>query len=392
MSIRSHRDADVSSKTVLVRVDFNVPLDGEEIRDDTRIQAAVPTIQSLLERGAKLILVSHLGRPKGKPDARFSLAPVAHRLQGLLEVPVQLLDGPVAALKGIDLFTGDRSVVMLENIRLESGEEKNDPELARDLASLADLYVNDAFGAAHRAHASTVGVAHHLPAYAGDLMAKEVEALARLVDEPERPFVSIIGGAKVSDKLTVLRTLLGKVDSLAIGGGMANTFLLASGQAVGSSLAESDLVDEARHIMADAKTRGVRISLPIDVVVGNSMDDPTGTVVNAEGVTTDQSIFDIGPETVRQFGEEIIAAKTIFWNGPMGVFERDAFSAGTIGVARAIAASDAYSVVGGGDSVAALEAAEVADQVSHVSTGGGASLEYVEGRELPGLVALGQST
>jgi phosphoglycerate kinase len=389
MAYRSVRDADVAGKRVLVRVDFNVPMQDGDITDDTRIRAALPTIQDLLQRSAAVILVSHLGRPKGKRNPEFSLAPVAARLEQLLDRPVTTVDdiaGSKAQAAAERLSPG--AVLLLENVRFEAGEEKNDPELAKRLASLADLYVNDAFGAAHRAHASTVGVAELLPSYAGYLMQAELDALQRLVANPDRPYLAILGGAKVSDKLAVIDNLSAKVDAILVGGGMANTFLLAQGRSIGKSLAEPDFVEQARSILGEAKRRHVEIILPVDVVVAPAIDAKEGQTVAVEDVGDGQSIFDIGQETAKQFAAHIGNARTIFWNGPMGVFERPPFAAGTLAVARAVGASPAFSVVGGGDSVAAIEQAGVTDQISHVSTGGGASLEYVEGRELPGVAAL----
>ncbi len=389
MTTRSVRNADVAGKRVFVRDDFNVPLDGQSITDDTRIQSALPTIRLLLERNARVILCSHLGRPKGKPVEEFRLWPVSIRLGELLGMPVQQATdvvGPDAAERANKLADGD--VLLLENVRFEPGEEKNDPELAKQLASLAEIYVNDAFGAAHRAHASTVGIAGYLPSYAGLLMDAEVSALQCLIENPERPFVTILGGAKVSDKIGVIENLIPKVDEILIGGGMANTFLLAQGKEVGKSLAEHDFVEQARALLELAITRGVKIGLPNDVIVSEKIDgEPRAVDVN--DIASSQAVFDIGPKSAARFGESIEAAKTIFWNGPMGVFEKPVFAEGTRSIAKAVAASSAFSVVGGGDSVAAVEQMGVADKISHISTGGGASLEFVEGRELPGIVALG---
>jgi phosphoglycerate kinase len=393
MSIRSVRDADVSGKRVLVRVDFNVPIQDGEITDDTRIRAALPTINDLLDRNAAVILVSHLGRPKGEPSAQFSLEPVAERLESLLGKQVQLATdvvGTDAHVKSTALSPGE--VLLLENVRFELGEEKDDPELAKQLASLADMYVNDAFGAAHRAHASTAGITEFLPSYAGYLMQREIDALQRLTRNPERPFVAILGGAKVSDKIGVIEHLLSRIDAILVVGGMANTFVLAEGVEIGSSLAERDFEPKARNLLAGATARGVEIVLPVDAVIAKSIDDEAGHWVPISAVPTDHSIFDIGPGTVERFGMILRGAKTIFWNGPMGVFERPAFAAGTNGVAELVASSDAFTVVGGGDSVAAVEQLGVADRISHISTGGGASLEFVEGRALPGLVALDRSS
>jgi phosphoglycerate kinase len=393
MPIQSVQDADVSGKRVLLRVDFNVPIQSGAITDDTRIRAALPTISDLLNRNAAVILVSHLGRPKGKPTAEFSLAAVAQRLQELIGRKVELASdviGPNARQKAEVLQPGE--LLLLENIRFEPGEEENDYDLARQLASLADFYVDDAFGAAHRAHASTVGVVEFLPAYAGFLMLREVDALQRLIRNPERPFVAILGGAKVSDKIGVIENLLSRVDTILVGGGMANTFLLAQGVEIGKSLAERDYEANARKLMTQADERGVEFVLPVDAVVAQSIDgDSSATWVPVSAVPSDQSIFDIGPGTVQRFGEVIAVAKTIFWNGPMGVFERPAFAAGTNGVAQLVADSAAFTVVGGGDSVAAVEQLGVTGKISHISTGGGASLEFVEGRALPGLIALDQN-
>jgi phosphoglycerate kinase len=388
MTKRTVRDADVTGKRVLVRVDFNVPLEDGRITDDTRIEAALPTIRDLLDRGAAVILMSHLGRPKGKPSDELRLTPVAARLSELLGVEVKTtrdVVGPEVEAAARALQTGQ--VLLLENLRFEPGEEKNDPELARQLAALADLYVNDAFGAAHRAHASTEAVAHLLPAYAGFLMERELEALGRLLEAPERPFVAILGGAKVSDKLAVIGNLLGRVDALLVGGGMANTFLLAQGQQVGRSLAEPDLVDQAKSLLGRAAAAGVALEIPSDVVVAASLDE-AGRVTAVGGISADQAIYDIGPATCAAFAERIAAARTIFWNGPMGVFERPAYAEGTRAVAQAVAASNGTSVIGGGDSVAAVEQLGLADRIDHVSTGGGASLELLEGRELPGVAAI----
>lgn len=391
MPLRTVDQEDVSGKRVLVRVDFNVPLEHGTITDDTRIRAALPTIRYLLDHGAKVILISHLGRPKGKPVDELRLTPIAARLgellgQAVTTVPVVV--GQEAAAAVAQLEPGQ--VLLLENVRFKPGEEKNDQALARQLASLADLYVNDAFGAAHRAHASTVGVAELLPAYAGFLMQREIDALSKLLTAPERPFIAILGGAKVSDKLKVIGNLLSKVDALLIGGGMANTLLLAQGVTIGKSLAERDLTEQAASLLNEANSKGIAIELPLDAIVGTDLNGK-GTTVEIGSIPDDTAIFDIGPETARHFAERITAAKTIFWNGPMGVFERPAFAAGTRAVAQAVANSDAFSVVGGGDSVAAVEQMGVADRISHISTGGGASLEFVEGRVLPGVAALEDS-
>ena len=388
-TVRSHREADVAGRRVLVRVDFNVPLDAGHIRDETRITAALPTLRSLLERGALLVLVSHLGRPQGKPSAELSLAPIATRLVELLADDVPLSPEVVGARTtsmADALVPG--GILMLENVRFEPGEEKNDPELARRLAKLADVYVNDAFGAAHRAHASTVGVAELLPSFAGDLLLSEIEALGRLVDDPASPFVAIVGGAKVSDKLAVLQQLVERVDALLIGGAMANTFLLADGKDVGTSLVEPDAIDAAKAIVTAAAGRGAQLLIPTDVVVAGSIDATDATVVAVDNIPAGDAAYDIGPATAERYAAVIATAQTVFWNGPMGVFEKAPFAAGTLAVARAVADSDAFSVVGGGDSVAAVTEAGVANRISHISTGGGASLEFVEGRALPGVEAL----
>jgi len=372
-----------------------VPLADGAVADDTRIRAALPTIQYLLERGAAVALCSHLGRPKG-PDAKLSLKPVARRLGELLEREVALLPDSVgspvraaiAKLRGGD-------VVLLENVRFHAEEEKNDPAFAKELASGYDLYVNDAFGAAHRAHASTEGVAKILPAYAGLLLEKELVALGGLLTAPQRPFLAIIGGAKVSTKIDVLRALLARVDALAIGGGMANTFLLATGHKIGRSLAEPDRAGEARAILDDAKTQGKRVLLPIDVLCASSVDEAgarAATVKGIDDVSDDLAIVDIGPRTIERYADEIRRAKTIFWNGPVGVFEIPAFATGTKRVAELLASSGAVTVVGGGESVQAVEELGLAGKMTHVSTGGGASLELIEGKTLPGVTAIPDRT
>jgi phosphoglycerate kinase len=386
---RSVSDADVRGKRVLVRVDFNVPLQGGEVADDTRIRAALPTIQLLLERGAAVILASHLGRPKGKPDPKYSIAPAATRLQELLGIDV-LTTGDVigSGAQAAARALRPGQVLVLENTRFEPGEEQNDPDLSKAFAALADVYVNDAFGAAHRAHASTVGVAEHLPSYAGLLLLREVAVLSRLLEEPERPFVAILGGAKVSDKLAVISHLLTRVDTLLLGGGMANTLLLAQGKEIGNSLAEPDLVEQARELLVQARERNVDIVVPQDVLVADNMDSAEAVTVSGSSIPRGSAIFDIGPETVREYCSQLSTARTVFWNGPMGVFEKPPFAAGTVGVARCVAESAAFTVVGGGDSIAAIEAAGVTEQIGHISTGGGASLELLEGRTLPGIAAI----
>jgi phosphoglycerate kinase len=389
MPKRSITETDVRGKRALVRVDFNVPLRDGEVADDTRIRASLPTIQLLLDRGAAVVLATHLGRPKGKADPAYSVAPVARRLSELLGRPVatvSMVAGPEAERAASALRPGD--VLLLENTRFESGEEVNDPDLAAKLARLGDLFVNDAFGAAHRAHASTVGVANLLPSYAGLLLQREETALSRLLLDPEQPFIAVLGGAKVSDKFAVLEHLLGRVDALLLGGGMANTLLLAQGHQTGSSLSEPDRVEEARRLVDNAEERGVHIDIPTDVVIARSLDSTTAQVVPVDTIPADQAIFDIGPETVARYCRQIASARTVFWNGPMGVFERGPFANGTLGIARCVADATAYTVVGGGDSLAAIYAAGVAEHISHISTGGGASLEYLEGRVLPGIAVL----
>ncbi|GBF35515.1 phosphoglycerate kinase [Desulfocucumis palustris] len=391
MPKKSLRDIDVSGKRVLVRVDFNVPLDqGGNVADDTRIRAALPTIKYLTEHGARVILASHLGRPKGKVDDRYRLNPVAEKLQQLLDNEVVKVDDcvgdePARAIESMQ--PGD--VLLLENVRFHPEEEKNDPGFAARLAKLADLYVNDAFGAAHRAHASTEGVARIIPGVAGFLMERELEMLGRAVFNPERPFVAILGGAKVSDKIGVIGNLLEKVDTLIIGGGMANTFLRAKGYETGKSLLEPDKAELAGELMEKAAAKGIEMLLPVDLVVALAADpDAEQKVVPADGIPGDWMALDIGPESIDLFGGAIRKAKTVVWNGPMGVFEMAPFARGTFEVARALADSGAVTVVGGGDSVSAVKKAGLADKVSHISTGGGASLEFLEGKLLPGVAAL----
>jgi phosphoglycerate kinase len=389
MPKRSVAEADVRGKRVLVRVDFNVPSRDGAVSDDTRIRSALPTIRNLLARGAAVVLATHLGRPKGKPDPRYAVAPVADRLSAFLGRPVTTTSsvaGPDAQRAAADLHPGE--VLLLQNTRFEPGEEANDPDLAKALAQLGDLYVNDAFGAAHRAHASTVGVASYLPAYAGLLLQREDAALSRLLHAPEHPFVAILGGAKVSDKLAVLGNLLDRVDALLLGGGLANTVLLAQGHAIGKSLAEPKLIDEARDLLRHAEEKTVRLLVPTDVAIAKSPESASAEYVMVDAIPADQAVFDIGPQTVSRYCSEISRARTVFWNGPMGVFEREPFAVGTIGIAHCVAEADAYTVVGGGDSLAALEAAGVSADIDHISTGGGASLELLEGRSLPGIAAI----
>lgn len=389
MTKRSVRSADVAGKHVLVRVDFNVPLSDGRISDDTRIRAALPTITWLIEHDAKVILASHLGRPKGKAHDVLRLAPVAEHLSALLRRPVKALPSisDASVLDAVDgMAHGD--VILLENLRFDPGEEANDSEFAQQLAELADLYVNDAFGTSHRAHASTVGVANLIPAYLGLLMQREVEALSKLLDNPDRPFVAIIGGAKVSDKIEILEHLIARVDTILIGGGMANTFLKAQGFEVGTSLMEDDQLDTARTILGSAGSRSVEIILPTDVVVANSLDDERSETVAVTNVPAGKAIFDIGAETATTFARRIADANTVLWNGPLGVAEHPSFAVGTRRVAEAVAMSNGFTVVGGGDSIAAIEQIGLSSHIDHVSTGGGASLEFLEGKSLPGIAVI----
>ena len=392
-TIRHVKDLPVEGKRVFLRVDFNVPLAGRKVSDDSRIQASLRTIRHLIERGARLVIASHLGRPKGKPAPEFSLEPVAAHLAELLAMDVTLADEPVGdGARKVVADLRDGQIAMLENLRWSPGEEANDDGFARALASYADVYVNDAFGAAHRAHASTVGMIPHVAeAGAGFLMYDEVDKLSKLLGEVDRPYLAILGGAKVSDKIEVLEALLGRVDSIAIGGAMANTFLKARGHELGASLVEEDKLPVARNFLRKASEAKVQIRLPVDVVVASSMEAESGSPVGVDQVKPDQMALDIGPASARAYGDDIARARTLFWNGPMGVFERPPFAAGTLAVARAVADNRlAYTVVGGGDSVAAVNQAGLADQISHVSTGGGASLEFIQGMTLPGIEALEQ--
>jgi 3-phosphoglycerate kinase len=391
VELRTVEAADVRGRRVLVRDDFNVPLDEDgRVTDDLRVRAAVPTLRWLVEQGARVICCSHLGRPKGERDDRYSLAPVVPVLSDHLGRAVRFVDdvaGEQAQAAARELADGE--VLLLQNLRFEPGETDNDPEFAGRLAALAELYVDDAFGAAHRAHASVVGVAERLPAYAGYLLAGEVRELSRLLEDPDRPFVAVLGGSKVSDKLAVLDSLLGRVDALVIGGGMCFTFLAAQGLEVGDSLFEKDQVDAVRQLAARAEQEGKRLLLPTDVVVADDYaEDADSRTVPADGIEAGWRGLDIGPETAEAFAEEIARARTVFWNGPMGVFEWEQFAAGTRRVAEAVAASDAYTVVGGGDSAAAVAELGLADRIDHLSTGGGASLELLEGKTLPGVAAI----
>lgn len=384
-------DVNVKGKRVFVRVDFNVPMADGQITDETRIRAAIPTIEALADGGAKVILASHLGRPKGEVNEEMRLTAVGERLSELMGKPVKKLDesiGEAVEAAVAEMQEGD--IVLLENVRFHKGEEKNDEELAKAFAGLADVYVNDAFGAAHRAHASTEGIAKHVEAaVSGYLMQKELDVLGKALSEPERPFTAIIGGAKVKDKIGVIENLLDKVDHLIIGGGLSYTFTKAQGYDIGKSLLEEDKIDLAKSFIEKAKEKGVELHMPIDAVVANefSKDAETQTV-EIDAIPADWMGLDIGPKTAANYAEIIKNSKLIIWNGPMGVFEMDKFANGTKTVAEAMAETDGYTVIGGGDSAAAVEKFGVADKMDHVSTGGGASLELMEGKELPGIVAL----
>ena len=391
MNKKTIRDIPLKGKRALVRVDFNVPMDEQgNVADDNRIQGAIPTIRFLVDAGARVVLMSHMGRPKGAVNPKYSLAPVAKRLAELLGQSVHMAkdvvgedaDRTVAALK-------DGEVAMLENLRFHAEEEKNDPDFARKLASYGDVYVNDAFGTAHRAHASTEGVTHCLPAVSGFLIEKELKFLGSALENPERPFVAVLGGAKVSDKLGVINNLLEKVDTLIIGGGMAYTFVKAQGGEIGESLLEEDKLDYARDMLKKAKEKGVKLLLPEDVLAADSFSNDAKTQVLPIGqIPAGWQGLDIGPKTRKIFYDAVKNAKTVVWNGPMGVFEFPAFAAGTKAVAQAMADSGGTTIVGGGDSAAAVAQLGFADQISHISTGGGASLEFLEGLELPGVAAL----
>lgn len=384
-------DITVDNKRVFVRADFNVPLDGDcRITDDTRIQKTLPTIQYLLDHHAAVILASHLGRPKGEAVPKYSLKPVAERLSELLGIPVKFAPdcvGPETKAMAEALQPGE--VLLLENLRYHKEEEKNDPEFSRQLAELAEVGVNDAFGCCHRAHASVAGITAYLPMAAGFLLEKEIRFIGGAVDNPAHPFAAIIGGAKVSDKIEVISNLLPKVDLMIIGGGMANTFLAAQGYGIGKSLVEADKINLAKSLIAQAQEQGTKLLLPVDVMVAAAFDnDADHKVVDVADVPADWMILDVGTKTQELFAKELAPMKLIVWNGPMGVFEMENYAKGTEAVAKAVAASDAVSIVGGGDSVSAVNKTGLSDQISHISTGGGASLEYLEGKKLPGVESL----
>ena len=387
---KTMNDVEVKGKRVFVRVDFNVPMEDGKITDDTRIRAALPTIKHLVDEGAKVILASHLGRPKGEVVEDMRLTAVGNRLAELLGKPVLKLDESVGeTVKTAVHNMNDGDVVLLENVRFHKGEEKNDAELAKQFAELAEIYVNDAFGAAHRAHASTAGIAEYLPAVSGFLLQKELDVLGKALSDPERPFTAIIGGAKVKDKIGVIDHLLDKVDNLIIGGGLAYTFVKAQGHEIGNSLVEEDKIELAKEFMQKAKDKGVNFLMPVDAVVASEFSkDADSKVVDIDAIPADWMGLDIGPKTVALYADTIKNSKLIIWNGPMGVFETEKFADGTKGVAEAMAETAGYTIIGGGDSAAAVEKFHVADKMDHISTGGGASLEFMEGKELPGVVAL----
>ncbi len=389
------KDFDFNGKKALVRVDFNVPMSKEkegEIADDVRIRAALPTIEYLMDNGAVVVLMSHLGRPKGEANPKFTLEPVAKRLSELLKKDVAFIASDVVVddevvAKVNELKPGD--VCLLQNTRYRNEEEKNDAEFSKQLAKLGDIYVNDAFGTSHRAHASNVGVSSILPSAVGMLVEKELSVMGKALENPERPFIAILGGAKVSDKIGVIENLLTKVDTVIIGGGMAYTFLKALGKEIGRSLLEEDKIDLANEIMEKAKASGVKLLLPLDSVIADEIDkDAVTEIVDIDSIPKDKEALDIGPKTAELFAEEILKAKTVVWNGPMGVFEVKPFSNGTLAIAKALAEADAVTIVGGGDSALAVEVAGYKDKITHVSTGGGASLEFLEGKELPGVAAI----
>lgn len=387
---KTMKDIDVKGQRVFVRVDFNVPMADGAITDETRIRAAIPTIEYLVEQGAKVILASHLGRPKGEVKEDMRLTAVGIRLAELMGKPVTKLDEFIGqAVEEAVANMQDGDILLLENVRFHAGEEKNDPTLAQQFAQLADIYVNDAFGAAHRAHASTEGIAKHIPAVSGFLMQKELDVLGKALSNPEHPFTAIIGGAKVKDKIGVIESLLEKVDHLIIGGGLSFTFIKAQGHDIGKSLLEEDKIELAKSFIEKAKAKGVQLHMPVDAVVANEFSQDAETqIVDVDAIPADWMGLDIGPKTAANYAEVIKNSKLIIWNGPMGVFEMDKFANGTKTVADAMATTAGYTVIGGGDSAAAVEKFEVADKMDHISTGGGASLELMEGKELPGIVAL----
>lgn len=391
MDKKTVKDIDLKGKKVFVRCDFNVPMDeNQNITDNTRIVAALPTIKYLLEQNCKLILASHLGRPKGEFKAEFSLAPVAKELSKLLGKDVIMAKdviGEDATTKASNLQEGE--ILLLENVRFHREETDNDPEFSKKLASMAEIYVNDAFGSAHRAHASTAGIAKYLPAVSGFLIEKELEFLGNAVNNPERPFVAILGGAKVSDKIGVIDSLLEKVDTLMIGGGMAYTFFKAQGYEVGNSICEMDKLDLAREAMEKAKQKGVKLMLPVDTKIGKEFKpDTESKIVEYTQIPAEWEGFDIGPKTIEMFSEELKNAKTVVWNGPLGLFEFDQFAIGTNEIAKVLSEIEATTIIGGGDSAAAVRKAGLQDKMTHISTGGGASLEFLEGKKLPGIECL----
>lgn len=387
MNKKTVKDIDLKRKRVLMRVDFNVPMQDGKVTDDKRIRASLPTIKYVLDQGASLILMSHLGRPKGGPDPEFSLRPAAEVLSSLLGSPVKMAPDSVGAeVEALAKELKPGEVLMLENTRFHTGEEKNDLNLARQMATLADIYVNDAFGSAHRAHSSTEGVARFLPAVSGFLMEQELEYLGRAVSNPEHPYVAILGGAKISDKISVVETLLSQADKLIIGGGMANTFLAAKGYNMQDSLVETASIETAKSIMDKS---GDKLLLPVDAVIADKFDADANTqIVDVDKIPAGWRMMDIGPKSIESFKDALRGAKLIVWNGPMGVFEMPKFAEGTFAIARMLADSGATTVIGGGDSASAVKKAGVAKQMTHVSTGGGASLEFLEGKELPGVAAL----
>lgn len=387
---KTMKDIEVTGKRVFVRVDFNVPMEDGEITDDTRIKAALPTITYLVENGAKVILATHLGRPKGEVKEELRLTAVGERLSELMSKPVTKLDESIG--ESVEKTVGNMNngdIVLLENVRFHKGEEKNDPALAKSFAKLADVYVNDAFGTAHRAHATTAGIANYIPAVSGFLMEKELDVLGKALSNPERPFTAIIGGAKVKDKIGVIENLLEKVDHLIIGGGLSYTFSKAQGYDIGKSLLEEDKIDLAKSFIKKAAENGVELHIPVDAIVAKEFSKDAETkVVDIDQIPSDWMGLDIGPKTAAEYAEVIKNSKLIMWNGPMGVFEMDAFANGTKAVAQAMAETNGYTIIGGGDSAAAVEKFKVADKMDHISTGGGASLEFMEGKALPGVIAL----